>query len=142
MPALCGRGKVQCQLNNMTMAQDLFRAALRLAPRDWQTLTNFGVMLVRHVGDKDNGQRLLERACAVAPNPSLRQMLGDGVKRNVLSSSFAISLAWGRGFALMAARRLPCHREEGNWKGAGAWIGCAGLVGSVRVRYSMRTDST
>ena len=74
--ALCGRGKVQCQLNNMTLAQDLFRAALQRAPRDWPTLSNFGVMLVRHVGDLDNGRRLLDRAVSSAPNPSVRQMLG------------------------------------------------------------------
>lgn len=138
VPALCGRGKVQCQLNNMTMAQDLFRAALRLAPHDWPTLTNYGVMLVRHVGDTDNGERLLERACAVAPNPSLRQMLGDGLKRNVYPSSFAISLTGGRGFALMAARRLRCRREEGELERGG---GVDRMCKPCRLRASPLLDA-
>ena len=40
-----------------------------------QTLTNYGVLLVRHVGDIDNGERLLDRAVQFAPSPSLQQML-------------------------------------------------------------------
>jgi len=44
--------QVQCQLDNMTSAEEYFRAALRLSPHDWQSLTNYGVMLVRHVGDQ------------------------------------------------------------------------------------------
>ena len=75
VPALCGRGKVQCQLDNMTSAENLFRAALKVAPHDWHSLSNYGVMLVRHVGDTHNGERLLERALAHAPNPSVARMI-------------------------------------------------------------------
>jgi Tfp pilus assembly protein PilF len=75
VPALCGRGKVQCQLDNMTSAEMSFRAALKVAPHDWRSLSNYGVMLVSHIGDTQNGERLLERALAHAPNPSVARML-------------------------------------------------------------------
>lgn len=75
VPALCGRGKVQCQLDNMTSAEIFFRAALKVAPHDWHSLSNYGVMLVRHVGDTHNGERLLERALVHAPNPSVARMI-------------------------------------------------------------------
>ena len=41
--------------NRKFEAEESFKAALTLDPSDWQTLVNYGVLLVRHIGDDLNG---------------------------------------------------------------------------------------
>jgi tetratricopeptide (TPR) repeat protein len=73
VPALCSRGKVQCQLDNFTQAEVLFRSALRVSPRDWQALSNYGVLLV-------SALRLLR-----APRACLRACSARGPRRHALA---------------------------------------------------------
>ena len=72
-PAMCGKGKVHAMQNRNHEAEEAFRASLELDPNDWQTLVNYGVLLVRQVGDSLNGVRLLDRAVMQAPNPVVEQ---------------------------------------------------------------------
>jgi hypothetical protein len=41
--------------NRKFEAEESFKAALTLDPSDWQSLVNYGVLLVRHIGDDLNG---------------------------------------------------------------------------------------
>ncbi len=75
MPALCGLGKLRARLDRPAEAEDLFRRALRLAPGDWRTLANYGVLMAAGVGDVDNGARLLRMAEERAP-PGARGEVG------------------------------------------------------------------
>ena len=92
VPALCARGKVQCQLDNMTQAEELLRRALRLSPHDWQTLANLGVVMVRHIGDHDNGQRMFERAVEAAPTPAVKEMLMSLMQQTQAQGQLAVPL--------------------------------------------------
>jgi len=82
VPALCGYGKVLYQLDDREGSERALRRALRMDPHDWRTLANYGVLLVRTLGDTFNGEKMLTDAIRHAPEHA-RGELND-LKNQVL----------------------------------------------------------
>ncbi|EKX31236.1 hypothetical protein GUITHDRAFT_122560 [Guillardia theta CCMP2712] len=82
VPALCGYGKVLCQLDDREGSERVLRKALRIDPHDWRTLANYGVMLVRMLGDTLNGEKMLKDAVRHAPEHAKAEL--QALKSQVL----------------------------------------------------------